>query len=84
MTAAPAEAATECITAPVEAGTVPAGVVPAIIPAAEDELGLLNITGCRGKAYAACGQCRGRTGKRGCAQRKRSGKNKFLHVRESP
>ena len=82
--ATPTETSAPAISAPVEARAVPTGVVPAVIPAAEDELGLLNVTGCRGKAQAGCGQCRGRTSKSGCTQRKGSGKNEFLHVRESP
>jgi hypothetical protein len=45
--AAPAKAAAECITAPIEAGTTPAVVIPAVISSAEDELSLFHIAGDR-------------------------------------
>lgn len=45
MAAAPSEAATHRITAPVEAGAIPCGVIPAIVPTPEKKLGLLNIAG---------------------------------------
>lgn len=77
--AAPPQAATVGIAAPIEARTMPARVIPAIVPAAEDELGPLDITGHRKRSRSARGQRCGRAGKNGCAQRKRNGKNKFLH-----
>jgi hypothetical protein len=46
--AAPTEAAAESITAPIEPGTTPAIVVPAVVSSTEEELSLFHIAGdCR-------------------------------------
>lgn len=68
------------ITAPVEARTMPPGVIPAVIPAAEGELSLLHVAGHWGNSESTRGQRSGGASESGCAQRKHSGKNKFLHL----
>src|ERR1700722_9895026 len=54
--AAPAEAAAEGITAPVEAGSAPAIVIPAVILSAVDELSLFHIAGDRRRHEAIDGE----------------------------
>lgn len=78
VTTAPSQTATVRITAPVEARAMPARVIPAVVPAAEYELGLLDVAGYR-RSRSTRRQRRGGAGENGCAQRKRNGKNKFLH-----
>src|SRR5581483_4271262 len=57
--ATPAEAAAPGVTAPIEARTTPAIVVPAIFPPAEEELSLFNVAGNgrRGQAVDRQGVC---------------------------
>jgi hypothetical protein len=43
--AAPAKTAAPSVTAPIETGTAPAVVVPAVISSAENELSLFHVTG---------------------------------------
>jgi hypothetical protein len=57
--AAPAEATAKGITAPIEAGSAPAIVVPAVIPPAEDELSLFHIAWDCPRHEAMGGQCVG-------------------------
>jgi hypothetical protein len=57
--AAPAKAAAPSVTAPIEAGTLPAVVVPAVISSAEDELSLFHVTGDRHRHEAVDRQSAG-------------------------
>ena len=70
---APAEAAPPGIAAPIEAGTAPAVVVPAVISSTEDELGLLDI-GRHGRrhdmidGHRLCRSDRAEEGERSCGE----------------
>jgi hypothetical protein len=56
VTAAPPESRTEGVTAPVKARSMPAIVVPAIIPAAEEELSSLYVVQCARGIQSVDGQ----------------------------
>jgi hypothetical protein len=81
VTAAPAIAGAIGISAPIPAGALPAGVVPAIIAAVEDELSFLDRQQliARGRGECAVRYRRlSRAGERRCgAQRQRQAKSKF-------
>jgi hypothetical protein len=79
--AAPAEAATKRITAPIEARSAPAIVVPAVISSTEDELSLFRVARDCPRREGMGGQCVGLANRTEQNQRNRGrcGQNPLSH-----
>lgn len=79
LATAPTEATAEGIAAPIIAGTMPAIVIPAVIAATEEELGLLDVVRNRSRREAVEGHCVGLTGRAQERERSSSSPNPLSH-----